>query len=78
MLPFNFNVQIYKVLNQDLSFMNENQLISHYLNFGINEKRNYHFDLPEDFDAFEYQILNNDLSNLNEVELKRHYFLHGK
>ncbi len=78
MLPNNFNPQIYKFLNEDLNFMNDAQLISHYENFGIKENRLYFIELPDDFDSNIYKNLNCDLSNLNDVELKIHYYLHGK
>ena len=40
-LPDDFIPEIYKLLNKDLTKMNDNELKNHYLNFGIKEKRLY-------------------------------------
>lgn len=40
-IPSDFNAETYKRLNPDLQHMNENELKSHYENYGINENRVY-------------------------------------
>jgi hypothetical protein len=78
MIPDDFDSYIYKLLNNDLKNMNDNELIKHYLLFGKNENRIYKLNLPIDFDSYIYKILNNDLYNLSDIELKLHYFNNGK
>ncbi len=77
-LPKEFNYKNYKLLNEDLFFMNEQQLISHFLNFGLKEKRPYIVDIPSDFDCESYKNLNDDLKYFNDLQLISHYINHGK
>jgi GR25 family glycosyltransferase involved in LPS biosynthesis len=77
-LPFDFDVYYYKLLNDDLKNMTNDQLIKHYLEYGKNENRLYKFDLPNDFDIEFYKNNYNDLKNFSIDELKLHYILHGK
>jgi hypothetical protein len=77
-LPPDFDISMYKELNNDLKNMNENQLLNHYLLHGQNENRIYKITLPDDIDLYTYRELNNDLNNLNETQLKIHYFLYGQ
>jgi GR25 family glycosyltransferase involved in LPS biosynthesis len=79
LLPYDFNPNIYKNLNSDLSHMNEEELIKHYINYGINEKRiyKYKYNLPIDFNPYIYKNYYNDISNLSDEDLEKHYFLNG-
>jgi len=70
--------ELYKLYNEDLSHMNEEQLIIHYTRFGVHENRKHKHILPEKFDSNNYKIMNNDLEKLTDLELKKHYTLHGK
>jgi mannosyltransferase OCH1-like enzyme len=76
-LPEDFNVHSYQILNNDLKDMDENELINHYLKYGMNENRPYKYTLPKDFDPDIYRIINNDLHHLTNNELIHHYFHHG-
>jgi hypothetical protein len=76
-IPDDFNPIIYKRLNSDLINMNIKELLNHYLEYGINENREYKIDLPDNFNANTYKELNNDLIDLSEEELKLHYIKHG-
>jgi hypothetical protein len=76
-LPQDFNPYHYKLLNNDLSNMNDNQLKYHYINYGIYENRTYIINLPKDFNPSDYKLLNNDLSHMNDDELKYHYINYG-
>jgi hypothetical protein len=76
-LPDDFDPIIYKNLNSDLVHLNNEELINHYINYGINEKRIYKSKLPKDFDAKKYKKLNPDLVHLNKKELIEHYLNYG-
>ena len=76
-LPSDFNIKIYKELNNDLQDMDENELLLHYINYGINENRLYKYDLPKDFNIKIYKEFNNDLNNMSDNELIIHYIKHG-
>ena len=77
LLPNDFNIELYKLLNEDLKDMNNNELKLHYLKYGIKEGRKYKFELPKDFDIENYKLLNNDLKNMSKIELKLHYMNYG-
>ena len=76
-IPFDFNPENYRKLYNDLSNMNENELIEHYIHYGYYENRIYKIDLPFDFNPENYKKLYNDLSNMNESDLIEHYIHHG-
>ena len=79
-IPNNFNPELYRMLNPDLTNLNNNECIIHYINYGINEKRLYTIDLdklPSNFDVYQYLHFNNDLHNMNNIQLITHYILHG-
>ena len=76
-IPEDFNTNIYKLLNNDLIHLNDEELINHYLIHSINEKRLYKKNIPEDFNVNNYKVLNCDLNNLNDEELIKHYLNHG-
>ena len=40
-LPKNFDINIYKKYNNDLSSMTNNELIKHFVNYGYYEDRKY-------------------------------------
>ena len=72
--PLDFNSKIYgKYI--DLEKLNFSQLIKHYMNNGIIEKRIY--KLPYDFNVNSYRMLNNDLQNLNYDQLIKHFINFG-
>ena len=75
LLPYDFNILFYKNNYNDLKLLPEENVISHYLNYGIYENRIY--KLPNDFTPSNYKKYNNDLSSFNEKELIDHYINHG-
>ena len=77
-LPLNFNVEIYRKLNNDISHLNNDDLVTHYLLNGFFEKRCYFPILPNNFDVNVYKFLNCDLENLSDDDLKIHYCITGK
>jgi hypothetical protein len=74
-LPSDFNWKTYIKLNNDLSiFANKIDAISHYLDYGIFEKRRYKISIPDDFDWIQYIILNKDLKEIkSEKDAIYHY-----
>ena len=76
-LPEDFDLNIYRNLYGDLKELNDEQLINHYLNNGINEGRIYKNNLPEDFYLNSYRNLNSDLNELNDIDLLNHYLNNG-
>jgi hypothetical protein len=74
-LPSDFNYIIYRELNDDLKNFNEHELISHFLHYGILEKRKY--KIPDDFNVSFYRELNDDLKNFNDRELISHFLHYG-
>jgi hypothetical protein len=40
-IPYNFNTLTYKILNNDLNNLNEEELIKHWINYGKDENRKY-------------------------------------
>ena len=87
-LPIDFNPIIYKKLNKDLQYFNDEDAIDHYLMHGIHEKREYKKKeknnitildngLPSDFNALLYKKLNKDLQHFSDEEAIEHYLIHG-
>ena len=76
-LPEDFNLLSYRLLNNDLKNLNDDELTNHYLIYGINEERRYKYNLPDDFDLNSYRILNSDLNQFNDQELLSHYLISG-
>jgi len=77
-LPKDFDVSIYKELNEDLKDMNDIDVKLHYINHGIREGRFYKYEgLPIDFDVSIYKELNEDLAKINDSLAKLHYINHG-
>jgi hypothetical protein len=84
-LPLDFNVYDYRELNPDLQNMSTMDSISHYLNSGKKENRNYkksgkknYETFPLDFDYIFYRYNYDDLNNLTNEELKLHWLKYGK
>ena len=85
-LPDDFNPEVYKSIYNDLYKLNNEELIDHYLNFGIKEKRIYKkkhkvkksvSKLPEDFNEELYKKIYKDLQKLTKKELIEHYLVKG-
>lgn len=74
----NFDPVIYKLLNNDLKYLNIDELENHYNKIGIKEKRLYKFDMPKKFNYLEYKNLNKDLEDYSELECYKHYTIYGK
>ena len=77
----NFDLATYKLMNNDLSKMNDNELLSHYHTVGKNEHRikcKDGFCKLYNFDLATYKLMNNDLSKMNDNELLSHYHTVGK
>lgn len=75
LIPNDFSVKLYKLLNPDLANLNNLNLKIHYLQYGIPEKRLY--KLPDNFNLECYKSFNKDLKNLNNDELVIHYVNNG-
>ena len=75
LIPKDFNINVYKLLNKDIK-KNNNMLIKiHYLEYGYDEQRIY--KLPENVNIDCYKHLNKDLSTLSKNDLILHYFNYG-
>jgi hypothetical protein len=68
--PENFDINIYK-LYDDLKNMNENELLEHYILFGIQENRI--INLPNDFDFLFYKKLYIKYDFENDIDIIKHY-----
>ena len=78
LLPYDFDVLVYKKLNDDLKNLSNINAIYHYLNNGIIEKRKYKINtLPDDFDPVIYKKINKDLNHLSNKEAEEHYVSNG-
>jgi hypothetical protein len=60
-----FNYFIYKLLNPDLSNLDQYELIKHYINEGKQENRPMSFNLVKEFNIFTYYECNKDLRYMN-------------
>lgn len=78
LFPNDFNILFYKILNKDLSHMNNEDLIYHYIIHGNKENRIYKYNLPDGFDISLYKLLNNDLSHMSDEDALKHYIKYGK
>lgn len=78
----NLDINIYKLLHNDLKNMNEIELIDHYKNYGFNEGRignqDQYLKFFLDFDINFYKTIHEDLNNMTNNELLNHYYNHGK
>lgn len=68
-----FDLELYKALNQDLNFSNDQDYITHWLNYGINEKRPHSLV----FDLNFYKTSNQDLANFSNMEVINHWLKNG-
>jgi hypothetical protein len=62
----NFNPQIYKILNVDLSYFSENDATIHFLSHGIQEKRDYNTNYSYN-DII--NITNKSIEQINQTEI---------
>jgi len=78
-IPNDFDWKTYIRLNDDLNdHDNKTDAINHYLNYGMNEKRQYKVKLPNDFNWKTYIAINSDLIEVtNETEAINHYKKYG-
>jgi hypothetical protein len=74
-IPIDFDSNIYKFINKDLSHLNDEQSKNHYLENGINELRLY--KLPDDFNIAIYKLIYKDLLHLNNEQATNHYLQYG-
>jgi hypothetical protein len=78
----NFDLELYKFMNSDLSFKDNINYYKHYSSYGKDEKRIKSYDdfisIYQNFDCSIYQEMNIDLKNYSKNELLRHYHIHGK
>ena len=77
----NLDINFYKNFYNDLSNLKDNELYSHYINYGINENRfandsYFHKFFPE-FDFNFYKNFYNDLKDKSDIEIKKHYINYG-
>jgi len=81
-LPENFSIDIYKYYNFDLLNLSDNQLIKHYIDSGMKEKRIATIDdfyrVNPNFDRYFYINLYVDLQNLTIKNLIKHYIYFGR
>ena len=75
LIPKDFDIDVYKLLNNDLSKLSNIFIKLHYLEYGFEEERIY--KLPDNFNIEYYKYLNKDLSTLNNNQLIIHYFNYG-
>jgi hypothetical protein len=74
-----FNHEVYRAIYPDLSHMNNNQLESHWLQWGKNEGRVYNIsNLYPDFNHEVYRAIYPDLSHMNNNQLESHWLQWGK
>lgn len=76
LIPKDFDINIYRILNDDLKKYNNILTKIHYLEYGFEENRIC--KLPEEFNIDYYKYLNKDLNNLSKNDLILHYFNYGK
>ena len=78
-LPIDFDITMYKWLNEDLNKLTDSQLIDHFSQYSKEEKRIYKLEgyLPPGFDPRLYKLYNTDLSSMNNHDAIKHYIHHG-
>lgn len=78
-LPDDFSSNEYRICNDDLQNLNDDELRIHYLDSGILDRRKYKIDdlLPDDFDSYNYRFLNRDI-NFDNINEKIHYLKIGE
>jgi hypothetical protein len=75
-LPHDFRVSTYKLFNEDLRELSDEDAMEHYKNHGVQENRRYKI-VPPDFNYIEYLELNTDLHETDEIHATYHYEHHG-
>ncbi len=73
-----FDPSIYRLLNPDLSHLDDYSIKNHFLQNAKKECRNYQLSIPDDFSPETYRYLNPDLKHMKDTECKIHYHSHGK
>jgi hypothetical protein len=76
-LPNDFDVEVYKKINKDLSHFTNEEAKYHFINHGFYEQRLYKIELPNGFDVEVYKKINKDLSHFTDEEAKYHFINHG-
>jgi len=79
-LPKNFYWRVYLKLNPDLKQDGtKDEATTHFLKYGMKEKRSYFIDIPNDFNWRGYIYLNKDLQKtiVTKRESIKHYMLNG-
>ena len=81
-LPDDFDVSIYKKINIDLQNYSDIDAITHYIQYGKYENRQYKINIDirqiiNTFDSFIYKELNPDLQSLTDNESIIHYIQSG-
>jgi hypothetical protein len=75
----NVNLEVYKLLNNDLFFNSYEEYYDHLINNGFSENRNYKLkDLYLDFDHNIYKQKNPDLYDKDNNELEIHFLNFGR
>ena len=76
-LPNDFDVEVYKKINEDLTHFTNEEANQHYINHGFYEQRMYKIQIPNDFDVEVYKKINEDLTHFSNEEAKQHYINYG-
>jgi hypothetical protein len=71
--PLLFSTTIYRRLHRDLAGMNDSQLKSHFVNYGISEGRQGGLN----FSVLEYLKLHSDLRGMTYLQAANHYIING-
>jgi len=74
-LPNDFDINVYKKINSDLNYLNNDELLEHFKKNCINECRLY--KLPDDFCPIIYKKLYNDISSYSNEESLNHFIKYG-
>jgi hypothetical protein len=77
-----FNINFYKNFYDEFKNYNNEDIINHYINYGLNENRltckKDFYNIYKDFIPENYKDFNSDLSNINDdIQLMKHYFNFG-
>jgi hypothetical protein len=77
-----FNINFYKNFYDEFKNYTNEQIINHYIEYGLNEDRltckKDFYDLFKKFTIENYRFFNSDLSHIkNEIELMKHYHNYG-
>ena len=75
LVPDDFDQNVYRTIYSDIFHFNIYDMISHYIEFGRNEHRNY--KMPDGFD-FDYYRESNEMLDFSHEEIIWHWFNHGQ